>query len=132
MWLMARGNLDILMWMINLIRFPFVIVLYNIFPFYDLLQVTQLTGFTDPVYAEAYVHINQYYIVLDVLTVNHTSDTLQNLTLKLATLGRFDTSTVFLNNPKSTKYNLYHKFREINCLAFPTIMAEELGITFKY
>ena len=50
-------------------------------------QVTQLTGFSDPVYAEAYVHVNQYDIVLDVLIVNQTGDTLQNLTLELATLG---------------------------------------------
>lgn len=52
-----------------------------------LNKVTQLTGFSDPVYAEAYVHVNQYDIVLDVLIVNQTSDTLQNCTLELATLG---------------------------------------------
>jgi len=52
-------------------------------------QVTQLTGFSDPVYAEAYVHINQYDIVLDVLVVNQTADTLQNCTIELATLGKF-------------------------------------------
>ena len=52
-----------------------------------LNKVTQLTGFSDPVYAEAYVHVNQYDIVLDVLVVNQTADTLQNLTLELATLG---------------------------------------------
>ena len=52
-----------------------------------LNKVTQLTGFSDPVYAEAYIHINQYDIVLDVLVVNQTSDTLQNCTLELATLG---------------------------------------------
>ena len=52
-----------------------------------LNKVTQLTGFSDPVYAEAYVHVNQYDIVLDVLIVNQTSDTLQSLTLELATLG---------------------------------------------
>lgn len=46
-----------------------------------------MTGFSDPVYAEAYVHVNQYDIVLDVLVVNQTSDTLQNCTLELATLG---------------------------------------------
>ena len=50
-------------------------------------QVTQLTGFSDPVYAEAYVNVNQYDIVLDVLVVNQTSDTLQNLQVELATLG---------------------------------------------
>lgn len=54
---------------------------------WGLFQVTQLTGFSDPVYAEAYVHVNQYDIVLDVLVVNQTSDTLQNCTLELATLG---------------------------------------------
>ncbi|KAI4459952.1 coatomer subunit beta [Holotrichia oblita] len=50
-------------------------------------SVTQLTGFSDPVYAEAYVHVNQYDTVLDVLIVNQTSDTLQNCTLEIATLG---------------------------------------------
>jgi len=53
-----------------------------------VVQVTQLTGFSDPVYAEAYVHVNQYDIVLDVLVVNQTNDTLQNLTVELATLGQ--------------------------------------------
>lgn len=52
-----------------------------------LNKVTQLTGFSDPVYAEAYVNVNQYDIVLDVLIVNQTRDTLQNCTLELATLG---------------------------------------------
>ena len=52
-----------------------------------LKKVIQLSGFSDPVYVEAYVHINQYDIVLDVLVVNQTSDTLQGLSLELATLG---------------------------------------------
>ena len=52
-----------------------------------LSKVTQLTGFSDPVYAEAYVHVNQFDIVLDVLVVNQTSDTLQSCSLELATLG---------------------------------------------
>lgn len=75
-------------------------------PMGNLNKVTQLTGFSDPVYAEAYVHVNQYDIVLDVLVVNQTSkrelvspwkkssnqkiisdDTLQNCTLELATVG---------------------------------------------
>lgn len=49
--------------------------------------MVQLTGFSDPVYGEAYVNVNQYDIVLDVLVVNQTADTLQGLTLELATLG---------------------------------------------
>ena len=52
-------------------------------------QVIQLTGFSDPVYSEAYVIVNQFDIVLDVLIVNQTSDTLQGLTLELATLGEY-------------------------------------------
>lgn len=63
-----------------------------------LTQVTQLTGFSDPVYAEAYVHVNQYDIVLDVLVVNQTSDTLQNCTLELATLGQ---CSLFCSSPHS-------------------------------
>jgi coatomer subunit beta len=43
----------------------------------SLNKVVQLTGFGDPVYAEAYVNVNQYDITLDVLIVNQTSDTLQ-------------------------------------------------------
>lgn len=46
-----------------------------------------LLGLSDPVYSEAYVHVNQYDIVLDVLIVNQSNDTLQNCMLELATLG---------------------------------------------
>ncbi|CAH0397263.1 unnamed protein product [Chilo suppressalis] len=52
-----------------------------------LSKVTQLTGFSDPVYAEAIVSVNQYDIVLDILVVNQTDDTLQNCMVELATLG---------------------------------------------
>ncbi|VDM33224.1 unnamed protein product [Hydatigera taeniaeformis] len=52
-----------------------------------LSKVHQLTGFSDPVYAEAFVSVNQFDIALDVLLVNQTKDTLQNLTLELSTLG---------------------------------------------
>ena len=52
-----------------------------------LSKVFQLTGFSDPVYAEAYVNVHQYDILLDILVVNQTPDVLQNLSLELATLG---------------------------------------------
>ena len=52
-----------------------------------LSRVVQLTGFSDPVYAEAYVKVHQFDIVLDVLLVNQTTDTLQNLSVEFATLG---------------------------------------------
>lgn len=44
-------------------------------------------GFSDPVYAEAYVTVHQYDIVLDVTVINRTNETLQNLCLELATMG---------------------------------------------
>ncbi|KAI9677259.1 MAG: coatomer subunit beta [Trizodia sp. TS-e1964] len=52
-----------------------------------LSRVVQLTGFSDPVYVEAYVKVHQFDIVLDVLLVNQTTDTLQNLSVEFATLG---------------------------------------------
>ncbi|KAG1663232.1 hypothetical protein FOA52_004433 [Chlamydomonas sp. UWO 241] len=52
-----------------------------------LNRVLQLTGFSDPVYAEAYVTVHQYDVVMDVTVVNRTPDTLQNLCLELATMG---------------------------------------------
>ncbi|BGP14222.1 hypothetical protein JCM10213_005886 [Rhodosporidiobolus nylandii] len=52
-----------------------------------LQRVVQLTGFSDPVYAEAYVHVQGFDILLDVLLVNQTDETLQNLTCEFATLG---------------------------------------------
>lgn len=52
-----------------------------------LSRVVQLTGFSDSVYAEAYVTVHQFDIVLDVLLVNQTDETLQNLSVEFATLG---------------------------------------------
>lgn len=52
-----------------------------------LKRVVQLTGFSDAVYAEAYVNVQQFDILLDVLVVNQTSATLQNLGIEFATLG---------------------------------------------
>ncbi|EEQ28735.1 coatomer subunit beta [Microsporum canis] len=52
-----------------------------------LSRVVQLTGYSDSVYAEAYVKVHQFDIVLDVLLVNQTTDTLQNLSVEFATLG---------------------------------------------
>ncbi|MCE0480944.1 hypothetical protein HAX54_038253 [Datura stramonium] len=52
-----------------------------------LSRVLQLTGFSDPVYAEAYVTVHHYDIVLDVTVINRTKETLQNLCLELATMG---------------------------------------------
>ncbi|MBA0564817.1 hypothetical protein Golob_009727 [Gossypium lobatum] len=52
-----------------------------------LNRILQLTGFSDPVYAEAYVTVHHYDIVLDITVINRTKETLQNLCLELATMG---------------------------------------------
>jgi coatomer subunit beta len=50
-------------------------------------HVYQLTGFSDPVYAEASVTVHDYDIVLEMLIINRTPNTLTNLTVELATMG---------------------------------------------
>lgn len=52
-----------------------------------LNKIIQLTGFSDPIYAEAYVKVHQYDVVLEVLLVNQTTTTLRNLSIEFATLG---------------------------------------------
>ncbi|CAK9437333.1 uncharacterized protein LODBEIA_P17110 [Lodderomyces beijingensis] len=52
-----------------------------------LSKILQLTGFSDPIYAEAFVRVHQYDVTLDVLLVNQTTSTLRNLSVEFATLG---------------------------------------------
>lgn len=52
-----------------------------------LHRVIQLTGFSDPVYAEATVTNQQYDIILNIMIVNTTRKTLQNVSLELSTIG---------------------------------------------
>jgi len=53
----------------------------------SLDRVYQLTGFSDPLYAECYINTHRYDIVLEVLVINRTKDTLQNVGLELSTMG---------------------------------------------
>lgn len=53
----------------------------------ELNHVYQLSGFADPVYAEALVTVHDYDIVLEILVINRTPNTLSNLTVELATMG---------------------------------------------
>jgi coatomer subunit beta len=50
-------------------------------------RVMQLTGFSDSVYAEAYVTVHQYDITMDVTMINRTEEPLANVTLELSTMG---------------------------------------------
>jgi coatomer subunit beta len=51
--------------------------------------LVQLTGFSDPVYAEACVTVNQYYnAVVDVIVINRTKEALPYLCLDFQTEGK--------------------------------------------
>ncbi|KAI1260589.1 Coatomer, beta subunit [Xylariaceae sp. FL1019] len=88
-----------------------------------LSRVVQLTGFSDPVYAEAYVKVHQFDIVLDVLLVNQTTETLQNLSVEFATLG--DLKVV----EKPTTQNLGpHDFHNVQCTI--KVSSTDTGVIF--
>jgi coatomer subunit beta len=53
----------------------------------QLKRVHQLSGFGDPVYAEAFMTVHDYDIVLEILVINRTPQTLTNLTVELAVMG---------------------------------------------
>ncbi len=53
----------------------------------ELSHVYQLSGFADPVYAEAFVTVHEYDILLEILVINRTPNTLANLTVELSTMG---------------------------------------------
>ena len=92
-----------------------------------------MTGFSDPIYAEAYINVNQYDIVLDVLVVNQTPDTLQNLTLELATLGDLklvdkpSPITLAGNDFCNTKAQVSLKLLFRNKMPFPWPISYNLG-----
>ncbi|KAI5289186.1 coatomer subunit beta [Ascosphaera acerosa] len=88
-----------------------------------LSRVVQLTGFSDPVYVEAYVTVHQFDIVLDVLLVNQTMETLQNLSVEFATLG--DLKVV----ERPTTQNLgAHDF--LNVQATVKVSSTDTGVIF--
>jgi coatomer subunit beta len=53
----------------------------------ELSHVYQLSGFADPVYAEAFVTVRDYDISLEILVINRTPNTLSNLNVELSTMG---------------------------------------------
>lgn len=88
-----------------------------------LSRVVQLTGFSDPVYAEAYMKVHQFDIVLDVLLVNQTTETLQNLSVEFATLG--DLKVV----ERPTTQNLGpHDFHNVQCTI--KVSSTDTGVIF--
>jgi len=50
-------------------------------------KVYQLTGYSDALYAEAFVEVHHYDILLKIILVNRTNRTLPNITCELLTQG---------------------------------------------
>ncbi|EKM61471.1 uncharacterized protein PHACADRAFT_248107 [Phanerochaete carnosa HHB-10118-sp] len=89
----------------------------------NLSRISQLTGFSDSIYAEAYVKVHGFDILLDVLLVNQTADTLQNLCLDFATLGDLK-----LVERPSTYTIAPHSFQSIK--ATIKVSSTETGVIF--
>merc|ERR1719440_1114721 len=52
-----------------------------------LAKVQQMTGLADPVYVEAFLQVHSFDLVLEMLMVNRTTDTLNNVLVELSTQG---------------------------------------------
>ncbi len=50
-------------------------------------KVYQLTGYSDSIYAEAFVEVHHYDILLKIILVNRTNKTLPNVNCELLTQG---------------------------------------------
>lgn len=88
-----------------------------------LKKIIPLTGFSDPVYAEAYITNNQFDVVLDVLLVNQTTDTLKNLHVQFATLGDLK----IIDNPSSTNV-VPHGFHRLTITV--KVSSADTGVIF--
>ncbi|QEU59698.1 Sec26 [Kluyveromyces lactis] len=88
-----------------------------------LKKIVPLTGFSDPVYAECYITNHQFDVVLDVLLVNQTKDTLKNLHVQFATLGDLK----IIDHPPSTNV-IPHGFHKITITA--KVSSADTGVIF--
>lgn len=88
-----------------------------------LKKIVPLTGFSDPVYAEAYIKNNQFDVVLDVLLVNQTKETLKNLHIQFATLGDLK----IIDNPPSTNV-VPHGFHRLTVTV--KVSSADTGVIF--
>merc|ERR1719191_237519 len=52
-----------------------------------LAKVQQMTGLADAVYVEAFLQIHSFDLLLELLMVNRTGETLQNVLVELSTQG---------------------------------------------
>eukprot|EP00929_Paragymnodinium_shiwhaense_P024244 TRINITY_DN1497_c0_g2_i1.p1 TRINITY_DN1497_c0_g2~~TRINITY_DN1497_c0_g2_i1.p1 ORF type:complete len:1006 (-),score=340.59 TRINITY_DN1497_c0_g2_i1:242-3259(-) len=52
-----------------------------------LAKVQQMSGLADPVYVEAFLQVHAFDLVLELLMINRTQETLQNVIVELSTQG---------------------------------------------
>merc|ERR1712127_419837 len=52
-----------------------------------LAKVQQMSGLADPVYVEAFLQVHSFDLVLEMLVINRTQETLQNVLVELSTQG---------------------------------------------
>ncbi|QLG73997.1 hypothetical protein HG535_0F05090 [Zygotorulaspora mrakii] len=88
-----------------------------------LRKVVPLTGFSDAVYAEAYITTHQFNVVLDVLLVNQTRETLKNLHVQFATLGDLK----IVDTPSSTNV-VPHGFHKVSVTV--KVSSADTGVIF--
>eukprot|EP00158_Paraphelidium_tribonemae_P007359 Partr_v1_DN28215_c0_g1_i1_m76298 putative The coatomer is a cytosolic protein complex that binds to dilysine motifs and reversibly associates with Golgi non- clathrin-coated vesicles, which further mediate biosynthetic protein transport from the ER, via the Golgi up to the trans Golgi network. Coatomer complex is required for budding from Golgi membranes, and is essential for the retrograde Golgi-to-ER transport of dilysine-tagged proteins (By similarity) len=88
-----------------------------------LNRIVQLTGFSDPVYAEAFVDVHQYDILLDILIVNQTTETLQNLNVEFGIVG--DLKLVERPVPRNMGPQSFHSIK-----ANIKVSSTETGVIF--
>lgn len=88
-----------------------------------LKKIVPLTGFSDPVYAEAYITNHQFDVVLDVLLVNQTTETLRNLHVQFATLGDLK----IIDSPPSTNV-IAHGFHKLTVTV--KVSSADTGVIF--
>ena len=88
-----------------------------------LKKIVPLTGFSDPVYAEAYITNHQFDVVLDVLLVNQTEETLRNLHVQFATLGDLK----IIDSPPSTNV-VAHGFHKLTVTV--KVSSADTGVIF--
>ncbi|KAJ9053744.1 coatomer subunit beta [Entomophthora muscae] len=72
-------------------------------------KIVGLSGFSDAIYCEAVVEVHQRDIYLELLMVNQTNETLQNVTLEFATIG--DLRLVEKPAPCTLAPNAFHSSR---------------------
>ena len=88
-----------------------------------LNHIVPLTGYSDAVFAEAYVNVHQFDILMDILLVNQTDKTLQNLSVEFSTLG--DLKLVERPTSQTIGPHGYHSIK-----ANIKVSSTEMGVIF--